>query len=301
MIFRKYPKTFPGNYGNFIIHLKNEKIEITKHISPLSIKCSMKGSVYFKTSNGNYCVTPGNYFIMNEGQECEGRIDEKTESFSLYFDTKFADSVFRNLISPSDKILNYSYFPKNLPLDFFEKLYPHNNILSPLIMKLHLASKVNYDDDNWINEKFYLLLEKMLILHKNLFEEINKLPPLKLSTKIELYKRVCRAKEYIDSSFTSPITLEEISKEACLSQFHFLRLFKVIYKETLHQYLTQKRMSKALQLLSKTDLSVTEVCFEIGFESMSSFSSLIRKKFGLSPELLRNEFRKYQPKNKVIN
>lgn len=299
MILRKYPETIPKNNENFIIHLKSSGTNLSKHISPLSVKCSMKGIENIRTSNGIYNLTPGNYFIMNEGQECESYLDKETESFSLFFNTSFAENVLKSLINPSDKILNYSYFPKNLPLDFFEKLYPYNKILSPLIMKLHLASRVNYDDKDWINEQFYFILEKMLILHKDLFEEINKLPPLKLSTKIELYKRVCRAKEYMDNGYTSPLSLESIAKEACLSQFHFLRLFKIVYNETPHQYLKMKRLNKALQLLSKTDMSVTEVCFEIGFESMSSFSTLIRKKFGLSPEMLRAEFRKYSPKYKT--
>ncbi|HMS63795.1 MAG TPA: AraC family transcriptional regulator [Ignavibacteria bacterium] len=299
MILREYPEIITGIKENFIIHFVSGKCEIDKHVSPLSIKCSMKGSENFKTSFGNYCVTPGSYFIMNEGLECESVIHEESESFSLYFDTEFASNVFKSLINSGDKIIDYSYFPKNLPFNFFEKLYPNNNILSPLIMKLHLASKVNYDDSNWINEHFYFILEKLLIIHKNLYEEISKLPPVKLSTKIEIYKRICRAKEFMDSCYAKPINLESISKEACLSQFHFLRLFKSIYKKTPHQYLTGKRLGKAFNLLSETDKSITDICFETGYESMGSFSTLVKKNFGLSPEMLRNEFRKYLPKNKI--
>ncbi|MEO8664402.1 MAG: AraC family transcriptional regulator, partial [Ignavibacteria bacterium] len=159
--------------------------------------------------------------------------------------------------------------------------------------KLRLASKVNYDDDNFIKEQFYELLEKLLIVHRNLYEEISKLPPVKLSTKTELYKRVCRAKEFIDSSFTQDISLEIISKEACLSQFHFLRLFKTIFNETPHQYIIKKRIEKATTLLFRTEMPITQICFEIGFQSLSSFSWLLRKKFGLSPEVMRSEYRKY--------
>jgi len=298
MILRKYPDSISSLRNNFIIHFSTSSSELNNHISPLSIKCSMKGNENYKTSEWGYEVTTGTYLVVNEGQQCESRIKAEAETFSVFFDPKFVNQTLLSLVTPSDKILNFSFLPKNQPVLFLEKLYSHNNVLSPIIMKLHLASKVNYDDENFLKEQFYELLEKLLIVHRNLYEEIERLPPVKLSTKIELYKRVCRAKEFIDSSFTEKITLEKISKEACLSQFHFLRLFKTVYKQTPHQYLTKKRISRAMNLLRNTDKSITEICFDIGFESVSSFSWLFRKNFGLSPEVCREYFRKYTAKYK---
>ena len=293
MILRNYPDSITEFKNNFIIHFTTNKTELDKHISPLSIKCLMKGREEYGTNDGRYSVTPGTYLIVNEGQECASRISSESETFSVYFDPGFANDVLQSLVTPGDKFLNYSFMPGNLPVQFLEKLYSHNNSISPLIMKLRLASKVNYDDDNFISETFYGLLEKLLIVHRELYKEIDKLPSLKLSTKTELYKRVCRAKEYIDSSFTEDLTLEKIAKEACLSKFHFLRLFKTVYHKTPHRYLTDKRIEKAVSLLFKTDMSITEICFEIGFGSLSSFSWLFRNKFGLSPEMTREQYRRH--------
>ncbi|MDZ4711698.1 MAG: AraC family transcriptional regulator [bacterium] len=257
----------------------------------------MKGSENYITPDGKYDVTSGSYLILNEGQKCSGHIEKEAETFSLYFDPEFANEALRSIVTPGDKLLEHSFIPDNQPVHFLEMLYSHNKILSPVLMKLHLASKVNYDDNDFIKEQFYELIEKMLVVHRNLFEEISKLPPVKLSTKYELYKRVCRAKEYIDSSFSDSLTLENISKEACLSQFHFLRLFKSIYKQTPHQYLTKKRIDRATSLLFTTDMPVTQICFEIGFESVSSFSWLYKKKFGMSPETVREVYRKQMSKH----
>lgn len=103
----------------------------------------------------------------------------------------------------------------------------------------------------------------------------------------EIYKRLYKAKEFIDDSYCNPIDLEQISKEASISQFHFLRLFRRVYNKTPHKYLTEKRIDKAKQLLSKNELSVTDICFEIGFQSLGSFSTMFNKHVGYSPSEFR--------------
>lgn len=299
MILRKYPEIPESLQKNYIVHFSSADSQLKNHVSPLSIKCSMNGLENFKTPDGDYEVTTGTYLIVNNGQHCSGYTQKEAEIFSIYLDSKFVEETLRSLVTPSDKILNFSFHPNTQPVIFFEKLYNHNKILSPLLMKLRLASKVNHNDEEWLNEQFYDILEKLLIIHRNIHQEIEKLPPIKLSTKIELYKRVCRAKEFMDTSFSGNITLEKISKEACLSQFHFLRLFKIMFNETPHQYIIKKRIQKALSLLRGTDMSITNICFEIGFVSLSSFSGLFRKTYGISPEVCREYFRKYSAKYKI--
>src|SRR6185369_10965512 len=82
----------------------------------------------------------------------------------------------------------------------------------------------------------------------------------------DIYQRIASAKMYIDRNYHESIDLDEISQQAFLSRFHFHRLFTKIYRRTPHQYLTQKRLDKARDLLSENK-PVTEVCNEVGFES----------------------------------
>ena len=104
----------------------------------------------------------------------------------------------------------------------------------------------------------------------------------------EIYQRIVIAKVYIDENYHESIDLEQISKKAYLSRFHFHRLFTRIYRKTPHQYLTQKRLEAAKTLLAKEGISITDVCNQIGFESLGSFSSLFRKESGYSPQYYRN-------------
>jgi len=103
----------------------------------------------------------------------------------------------------------------------------------------------------------------------------------------EIYQRLVAAKVYIDDNFQNPIDLEIISKQAFLSRYHFHRLFSQVYKKTPHQYLTGKRIDKAKTLLAQNK-PVTEVCNEVGFESIGSFSVLFKKEIGFAPTFYRN-------------
>ncbi len=296
MILRKFPESLTGVNDNFIVHFTAGTPEYGKHICPLTIRCNLKGVEKHKTTDGSYKLTPDNFLLLNDGQECESLIENSAETFSVFFDRDFSNKALNSLLTPSDKMLNHSFKPVSQPVTFLEKLYPHNARLSPLIMKMRLASKVNFDDDEFLNDCYLELLQSLLNLHRELYNEIQKLPPVKLATKTELYKRICKAKEYIDSCYSEKITLEDIAREACLSQFHFHRIFKIVYKNTPHQYLLKKRVEKAFSLLRNTEMPVTSICYEIGFESPGSFSWMFRNKFGLSPEAFRERYRMFMYK-----
>ena len=103
----------------------------------------------------------------------------------------------------------------------------------------------------------------------------------------DIYQRVVTAKLFIDDNFSEPIDLKEISEKAFLSRFHFHRLFTRIYRKTPHQYLTRKRIDKAKDLLAENK-AVSDVCTEVGFESIGSFSILFKKEIGFAPQYYRN-------------
>lgn len=103
-----------------------------------------------------------------------------------------------------------------------------------------------------------------------------------------VYKKVVGGKIFIDEYFHQPIDLGAISRKACISRFHFHRLFTRIYRQTPHRYLTQKRLVLAQQLLTDDKLSISEICCSVGFESIGSFSLLFKKEIGYSPSYFRN-------------
>ena len=97
-----------------------------------------------------------------------------------------------------------------------------------------------------------------------------------------LIDRVVKAKQTIDRHFSSQIDLNFISGEAFLSKFHLIRLFKICYGITPYQQITEKRIAKAETLLGN-GASVFETCYELGFESQSSFCIFFKKHLGVTP------------------
>ena len=104
-----------------------------------------------------------------------------------------------------------------------------------------------------------------------------------------VYKKIVMAKVYMDENFHEPIDLDRISREACLSRYYFHRLFTRIYQRTPHQYLTRKRVDQARQWLAENDFTISEICNNIGFESIGSFSVLFKKEIGFAPQYYRNQ------------
>lgn len=100
--------------------------------------------------------------------------------------------------------------------------------------------------------------------------------------QIYIYRQIVRAKLYMEVHYASPIRLDQIAEEAFFSKFHFIRLFKLLYGLTPHQYLTKVRIEKA-RLLLEENISVSEVCFLTGFESLASFSLLFKRQTSFSP------------------
>ncbi len=94
--------------------------------------------------------------------------------------------------------------------------------------------------------------------------------------------QVVKAKQYIDQNFHNPLSVETIAKVACLSRFHFIRLFKHYYGRTPNRYLIEKRMLQAKQLLLAGE-KVHNTCYQIGWDSPSSFSLTFKKYTGSSP------------------
>lgn len=108
-------------------------------------------------------------------------------------------------------------------------------------------------------------------------------------SKQYLYKRIVKAKAFIDTNYHSNINLSRIISEAHFSKYHFIRLFKSIYGLTPHQYLTQKRVNEAKIILKESDNSVLDVCFSVGFQSPSSFIHLFKMKTNKTPLQYRNQ------------
>lgn len=97
------------------------------------------------------------------------------------------------------------------------------------------------------------------------------------------YIQVRQSRTFMEQCLSEKIELEKIAAAAFMSRFHYIRIFKLVYGLTPREYLKDLRINKARQLLRR-GMSVTQVCFDVGYESIPTFSSAFKRGTGYSPK-----------------
>src|SRR5207302_2998125 len=88
----------------------------------------------------------------------------------------------------------------------------------------------------------------------------------------ELNRRMLRARDAIDRSYAQPLDIPSLASVAFVSEAHFIRTFRATFGETPHRYLQRRRVERAMFLLRETRRSITDVCLDVGFCSLGTFS-----------------------------
>jgi AraC-like DNA-binding protein len=114
------------------------------------------------------------------------------------------------------------------------------------------------------------------------------------------FTRLCRARDMLRETHDRHLSIEEVARDAALSRFHFIRQFQSIFGETPHQFRIKARLDQAKHLLAVSDFSVTDVCMEVGFTSLGSFSDLFARRVGNSPSAYRRRVRTIMPAPRVL-
>ena len=99
--------------------------------------------------------------------------------------------------------------------------------------------------------------------------------------------RLRRVRDRIDREYAQPLDVEALARGAHMSAGHFSRQFRLAYGESPYSYLMTRRIERAMALLRRGDLSVTEVCFEVGCSSLGTFSTRFTELVGVSPSAYR--------------
>ncbi|MBI1764206.1 MAG: helix-turn-helix transcriptional regulator [Acidobacteria bacterium] len=289
-LLRPQPAPQPNALGecSFIIDGSNRQYH-WQGTGCLSIKTFAGGAALYNVGRGRFRVAEHSYLLLNQNQPYEIIVDaqQPLASFCLFFENGLVEEVQRSLTAPTAKLLDEPQTVKDQPLYFFEKTYPHDDLLSPALFRLRTELPQRQDDEVWLNEHLHQILRRLLTAQQLVQREVESFPALRATTRAELYRRLHRDKEFIAASFEQSLTLDEIARIACLSPSHFLRTFQQAFRQTPHQFLTTQRLARAQYLLRHTGLPVTEICFAVGFESLGSFSTLFRRHLGRSPAQFR--------------
>jgi AraC-like DNA-binding protein len=97
-----------------------------------------------------------------------------------------------------------------------------------------------------------------------------------------------RARDAMDRGYAEPLDIAALARIACVSEAHFIRTFRATFGETPHRYLQRRRVERSMFLLRESDRSVTDICLDVGFTSLGTFSRTFREIVGQSPRAYRS-------------
>src|SRR5713101_6346836 len=99
----------------------------------------------------------------------------------------------------------------------------------------------------------------------------------------ETNRRLLRARDAMDRAYAEPLDVRAVAAVALVSEAHFIRTFRAVFGETPHRYLQRRRVERSMFLLRETDRSVTDICLDVGFSSLGTFSRTFIEILGESP------------------
>lgn len=275
-----------AGWPTVILNVKATNICRDNIRGPLSVFTNVSGKSRVTCGSHQVTVQEDYFFISNHDQRYTLEIDQGTsaETLNIHFGAYFAEQAFSTLKLHPEKLIDECFFTApHHRIELYNKLYRRDNIFNHLAAELRNSN----GDRLYEEEKLYDLL--VLLLHQN--NEIStiarRIPVLRNSTKQEILKRLLRATDYIHSYYHRDITLEELANVACFSKFHFLRLFKIAFQKTPHQFISEVKVQQAKAFLKRTGMEVSSVAKAVGFENTSSFSRMFYNQTGLYPSQYR--------------
>lgn len=103
----------------------------------------------------------------------------------------------------------------------------------------------------------------------------------------EQNRRLLRARDAMDRDYAEPLDIATLARVALVSEAHFIRTFRATFGETPNRYLQRRRVERAMFLLRSTDRPVTDICMDVGFSSLGTFSRVFRDIVGEPPSAHR--------------
>jgi AraC-like DNA-binding protein len=274
---------------NIIINAESSDSRCDDHVGCLSIKTILSGEEWYGIDHHRLVIRPGQFLVLNDDQRYSCRINrgEKVRCLSVFFEKEFASLVFDDMLNSEETLLQYPSFNNGKAPEFFQTL---NNITPDLQAQLSglIATIENSGyDAAMVDEYLVFLLRHLIRIHRSEMLRGDQINAVKATTRNEIYKRLCIARDILHSSYTENLDLYKISNLACLSVPQLIRQFKAAFHCTPYQYLLHIRLGHAARLLQYTDKPVQEITWICGFENTSAFCRAFKSAYGIQPMSFR--------------
>lgn len=276
---------FNLDFDNVVIHsrLRFFKKEITD--SGLSIKLGHQGTEHYWINGQHRAVSRGNYLLVNRHSSfrCMLNTPEPVEAFCLYLSKSTVQKVAYGLQHSERELLDAPTVRRDSEPAFFENIYRTDQDQLGHFLERHrnMLIQGQLPEDGSF---FYTLAEQLLLSQNQIHHQINRIAASQASTREELYRRLCIARDYIHDNFRREITLDGIARKALLSKYHLLRSYKQTFSITPYQLVLQLRLqASAKMIIQQQQTSLEEIATNTGFSDRRSFTKAFKKAYGCPP------------------
>jgi len=282
------PPFSPSGDRNVILAGNGRRHYVRDFPGPLSIKSVVRGQGTWTANGRRFPVDADSILVLNDRQNYTILIDspEPVQTFCLFFRSGIVEQAWRCHTAGAPRLLDD---PGRLPgpVGFFERMHPKTGPVARLLDSMYREVVSGQANPESLEDGFLLAARELLRFRSELRQSAARVPALRSATRTELFRRLTIARSMIEGSLDEALNLDQIASAACLSPYHLHRLFTQVFGETPHRYAVRRRLERAKRLLAQTDMPVTMICLESGFQSLGSFSTLFRKQTGCSPQQFR--------------
>lgn len=253
--------------GNYLLHASARQHSVRDFAGPLSVKTVLSGEVSWQVGGRSLTVRQGEMLVLNHGQTYSLNIDEPSpvETRVAFFAPGWVESACRGIDLDEP-------FASAVP-GFHSRVMPLNAPLRSALDAgdfVRLAQELAREHGYWA-----------------------RIPALKPATRDELLARLHLGRDFLHASAAAgPVSLRDAARVACLSEFHFHRVFRQVFRDTPHSYVRNVRLEAARRRISASDEGLLEIALATGFAKPGDLSMAFRQKYGVTPSEYRRRIRK---------
>jgi AraC family transcriptional regulator len=277
--------------ANIVLRARARRHSAEVMSGPFSVKGVLDGEVSWEVGEQRFRVSSGSYLVLDRGESYRLNIDEyrPVETFVVFFADDFVADLAAARLETIEQLLDHPDAASWLPIT--RRLWEGATRLNAgmRVLRSILGSAPEQGE---LELALRGLLDGCADLAAQTRREQDRLAATRASTRAEVHRRLLRGKALLDDRFDAPFDLSAAAREACLSAHHFHRSFRAVFGAAPYAYVAARRISKALRLLRETDMPIAEVCSEVGYESLPSFTARFRRETGDSPAACREKVRK---------
>jgi AraC family transcriptional regulator len=251
-----------------------------------SLKFVIDECIFYKKDGKEYAVKANTYLTACKYADVEAYNLFPIKSICIDICPRTVAETFTVLTSKNEDLDNYlsGYFKSP---EFFESI---NSVYSTSIgSKLQqLLCLIRSGQPVHVGREWFLdLSERIVYQEYGNYLALNEINSVKPSTKKELLERLHLAKEYIDANFLQISEIKEVAGHCNMSEYHFFRRFKEVYKKTPYQYITEIKMQLAKKMLLEKSHTISDIAILCSYPDVFTFSKAFKKFYGVAPSTLR--------------